>query len=329
VIAAPTCLDQPLVVAVVLNWNGLADTRRCLASLQAQTYPALRPLVVDNGSVEDPTGPLAREYPDVALLRLPENRGFTGGNNAGLRQALAWGARYVLLLNNDLVAEPRLVERLVAAAEADHGLSMLGVLGWLGSERALPQRVALGFKTGGRSGFWTEQPLEQVVASGTIAPTDLLNGCCLFLRAELLARIGWLDERLFLCHKETDLCFRARRAGLRLGLRTEPLFHHVGGVSFRRTGAHPRDYYEIRNLLLVIRKHLRGTARLAGLWTWLCYAHYRFERYASQADQTTCRAVAQGMSDGLRGRYGCYPGPSRAALPANWLLRLLGWLTRR
>jgi GT2 family glycosyltransferase len=319
----------PLVVAVVLNWNGLAETRDCLASLRSQSYSALRMLVVDNGSEHDPSGPIAREFPDVPVLRLPENRGYTGGSNAGLRQALAWGARYVLLLNNDLVAEPRLVERLVAAAEADPGLGMLGALGWLGPERALPERLALGFRTGGRAGFWVEQPLDRVMASGAVVPADLLNGCCLFLRAELVARVGWLDERLFLCHEDTDLCFRVRRAGLRLGLVAEPLYHHVGGVSFRRGGHHPRDYYEIRNLLLVIRKHLKGTARLAGLWTWLCYAHYRFDSRSADGNLAACRATAQGMADALGGRSGHYPGPSRAAQLAYWLLRLLGWLTRR
>jgi len=77
--------------------------------------------VVDNGSTDGSAAAIAREFPAVELMALPENRRFAGGNNAGLRAALAAGADAVMLLNNDTEADPGLLERLVLALEQDPG----------------------------------------------------------------------------------------------------------------------------------------------------------------------------------------------------------------
>jgi len=104
------------VTAVVLSWNGTEQTLACLRSLSAATYPALSAVVVDNDSTDDVAAAVAEAFPDVRVIRLEENRGFSGGVNAGLEAALADGADHVLLLNNDATVEPGFLEPLVAAA---------------------------------------------------------------------------------------------------------------------------------------------------------------------------------------------------------------------
>ena len=108
------------VAVVVLNWNGLADTRALLPTLAACRLPpgwSLTTIVVDNGSTDGSAAAIAAEFPEVTLLALPENRRFAGGNNPGLRLALERGADAIMLLNNDTRADPGLIERLLVALD--------------------------------------------------------------------------------------------------------------------------------------------------------------------------------------------------------------------
>src|SRR5262249_13040005 len=112
------------LTVVVLNWNGLADTRSLLPTLLACRMPedwTLEPIVVDNGSTDGSVAALRAEFTGVQVLDLPQNRRFAGGNNAGLSRALANGADAVALLNNDTKADPGLFERLLLALEQDPG----------------------------------------------------------------------------------------------------------------------------------------------------------------------------------------------------------------
>ena len=107
------------LVAVVLNWNGGDDTLAALASLG--DVPTI---CVDNGSTDGSDLAVEERFPDVELIRTGANLGFAGGNNVGIRRALERGADWMLLLNNDAVAEPGLPEALERAAEVrpDAGL---------------------------------------------------------------------------------------------------------------------------------------------------------------------------------------------------------------
>src|SRR3954454_10806732 len=113
------------LIAVVVNWNGGEDKLASLASLEG--IPAI---CVDNGSTDGSDELVEARFPQVELLRTGANLGFAGGNNAGIRRALGRGADWVLLLNNDAVAEPGLAEALerAAAARPDAGLLACTIL---------------------------------------------------------------------------------------------------------------------------------------------------------------------------------------------------------
>ncbi|MGC8827650.1 MAG: glycosyltransferase family 2 protein, partial [Anaerolineae bacterium] len=106
---------DPLVSVIIPNWNGAALLPACLDSLRAQTYRRLEIIVVDNASTDDSAALVRERYPEVRLILLPENRGLTGGVNAGIRAAQG---EIIALLNNDAEAEPAWVEVLVQALEA-------------------------------------------------------------------------------------------------------------------------------------------------------------------------------------------------------------------
>src|SRR5260370_9702553 len=97
-----------MVGIVILNWNGLDDTLRCLKSVKEAQRSAVRTeiVVIDNGSTVDPRSEIKHDFPDVDYLRLDTNIGYAAGCNLGAKPALARGADFIFFLNNDTVIEP-------------------------------------------------------------------------------------------------------------------------------------------------------------------------------------------------------------------------------
>ena len=125
---ARTMKSKPLsqVCCVVLNWNGWADTLECMGALRECTYPRLTIIVVDNGSTNDSVARIKSAYPDILLLESGSNLGFSGGNNIGIRHALALGADFVWLLNNDTRPAADALDALVEKALSDGGIGAVG-----------------------------------------------------------------------------------------------------------------------------------------------------------------------------------------------------------
>ena len=98
---------------IVLNWNGREWTLECLESLRQATLDGATVMVVDNGSTDGSIEAVRGRFPDVRVVALPENRGYAGGNNAGIRAALETGAKAVLLLNNATRVAPDFLSHLV------------------------------------------------------------------------------------------------------------------------------------------------------------------------------------------------------------------------
>ncbi len=308
---------HPTICTVLINYNGLPDTSRCLRSLEAAGRPAT--VVVDNASAEDPSPALRRDFPWCPVVRNPVNGGWAGGNNVGVRYALERGADLVVLLNNDTVVAPDFVARLTAAAAAYPAYGVLGpVIRFMDPPHEV-QTDGCMFNGPARPGFFQRKPVDlTTTAVPTITDVDIVNGCCMMVRADVFCRIGLIDERFFLIHEESDFCLRARRARFRCGILGEALVWHKGSSTFKRTGGRWQRYYDARNLYLLLSKHAtthrRGRRLLHSLWEYLKYTYNRYalEREAGQAD--TADAVVQGLYDALARRFGPFRAGPRLGM---------------
>jgi GT2 family glycosyltransferase len=309
----------PNVGIVVVNYNGLADTRRCLRALRALRTPGVFTVLVDNASVEDPTPALRDEFPECQFVRNPRNGGWAGGNNTGIRIALARGADQVVLLNNDTEVAPRMVERLLAAAAAHPDFGVLGpVINFL-EEPDTVMTDGVTFNEPSYEGFFQRKPVPLGADDPPrVTEVDIVNGCCMMVAASVFRRVGLVDERFFLIHEESDLCLRARRAGFRCGVLGESLVWHKGSSSFKRTGKQVQRYYDARNLYLLLRKHARAAGRARGPWpSRLAYLKYVYYRYAIERENgqvEAADAVLRGLMDALWGRFGQAEAGPRAGL---------------
>ena len=241
-------MSPPLVAVVVLNWNGLADTRACVRSVLAQTHAAFEVWVVDNASGHCEADALEREFGGrIVLLRSAENLGFAGGCNLALERILADGrARYIALLNNDAVADPRWLESLVAALE--------------GSPRAgsAASRMVL-FADPGRienTGILVLSNGDAVPrgrgepASRWDAPGRVIGPCggAALWRAGVLREIGLFRPDFFVNFEDVDLALRARACGQDCVYVPGALVRHKLSVSVKKARDDAFDARALRNL---------------------------------------------------------------------------------
>ena len=210
------------VTAIVLNWNGESDTAACLDSLLVQQGVALEVLLVDNDSPDGSGERLRGRYPDLHYLQTGANLGYAGGNNRGIAWAMDRGAEWVLVCNNDTVAEPQCVRTLLAAAQADERIAALAPLivrfdspesVWFAGGTF---SVARGLGRHDHEGATVAQ-VERRLGTAAWQPCTFLTGCCLLLRVRALDAVGAFREDFFAYVEDVDLSLRLSRAGWRLG----------------------------------------------------------------------------------------------------------------
>jgi len=300
---------MPRVVIIILNWNGLRDTIACLESLSRLDYPRYQVVVVDNGSTDGSAEAIREGFPDVALIKNGENLGFTGGNNVGLRYALAQGADYTLLLNNDTEVAPDFMVRLIVAAESDPSVGITGPTIYY---YARPELI---WSAGGMIDRLRGQTRmvglnEQDAGQYSTAPreVDFVTGCALLVKRAVMERVGLLDERFFAYYEEAEWCVRAQRAGFRIvHVPTAKIWHKIPLDA--RDHSPLVHYYMTRNRLLFLK--VTGAGWRAWLHTLVAeYARTLISwsvkpRWRHKREQR--RMMLQAIGDAWRGQWGIRP----------------------
>lgn len=300
---------SPQVAIVIVNYNGIEDTLKCLDSLFALKYDNKFVVVVDNGSSSPAHDDILSAHPWVVMERSATNEGWAGGNNIGIRNALNAGVEFVILLNNDTVVSSDLVSRLVDAAQAN---PEFGIIGPVINEMSHPDQVQTDgclFNRPESAGFFQRKvvPLRTPSSPLGVTEVDIVNGCCMMISRQVFERIGFIDEQFFLIHEESDYCLRAREHGFRCGVIGESLVWHKHSASFARAGNWRQRYYEVRNLYLLLRKHPPTSCSRSSVKSWLTYAQHLYYCYCIEREQHSeqgARAVVQGFCDALYGRFG-------------------------
>lgn len=255
-------MNAPRVLVIVVHWNGLEHTERCITSLRALAPPAPDLLVIDNGSTDGSGATLAARFPDLPIRRLPENRLYAGGANVGLRLALARGYDHAVILNNDTEAESDCITRLVAVAASAPGIGLVG------PKILYRERPDLIWSAGGKIDYWRglfhHHGLRRPDGPpyDTERDVDYLTGCCILITRQALVDVGYLDESYAMYSEDADWCVRARRRGYRIVYAPRArLLHHVSAAS--GGGLTPyKMYHRVHSNLIFFRRHARP-------WHWL------------------------------------------------------------
>jgi len=239
------------VCIVILAWNGLDYTKRCLESLRNTLFPDYHVIVVDNGSTDGTT-----EYLEtldwVQLIRNEENVGFVRGNNIALRQCPPDSD--VILLNNDTeVQQADWIDLLQRAAYESPENGIVGCRlrrpnGILQHAGAYMPPTYWGQQIGSNESDINQYNANRVVDSVVFA--------CAYIKREVLDRVGLLDEAYVSYFEDTDYCFKAREAGfLSVCCGAVTIIHHEN-VSTAINGVRFSDVFERSGA--VFRKHWKS-----------------------------------------------------------------------
>jgi len=238
-LAKKSAAGQPLLSAIVVNFNDGANIGRCLSSiLDGAKGVAAEIIVVDNASSDGSPEEIARRFPSVRLIRSPENLGFAKANNLAIRQSRG---EFVLCLNTDaallegtlpaLLDEFRLSPRTGIAGPALHdenGRFQVSFGGRVGFFDELLKKAIL-------NRYWAKR-LKNVRARRKAV---WVSGACLLARREAIEAAGFFDEGFFLYFEDIDLCRRVGEAGWDVVFLPAVQACHKGGVttSPRRRGS--------------------------------------------------------------------------------------------
>jgi GT2 family glycosyltransferase len=226
---------------IVVSHGAEGLLRRCLASLREHPPAggAMRVTVVDSGSPDGTPGMVAREFPEVRLLR-EANIGFSAANNLALRET---DAAAVLLLNPDTEVYAGTLDAGLARLRSEARIGMVGVKlvtesGELdhACKRSFPTPLsALAHFTGlgRREGAGAALSQYRATALGDDEPgeVDAVNGAFMLCRAEAVREVGLLDEGYWLYMEDLDWCHRFWDAGWKVFYEPAGVALHVKGGS--------------------------------------------------------------------------------------------------
>ena len=245
-------MDAKKLYVVIPNWNGAERINYCLDSLQAQTEKH-QIIVVDNGSTDNSVSFIEDRYPNVILIKHTKNKGFAGGVNAGLRYAIEHGAKYVALLNNDAVADPYWLERLVKFLDKNPGAGIVtskiadANKAHLDSTGDLYTVWGLPFPRGRGEVFSDKYDKDTWVFAAS-------GGASLY-RVKALREVGLFDEDFFAYYEDVDISFRAQLAGWKVGYQPKALvYHEISATSSQIRGF--AAYHTLKNLPLLLWKNV-------------------------------------------------------------------------
>ncbi len=221
---------KPLVYIVLLHWKKYNDTKQCLLALAKITYKNYKIIITDNFSNDNSIERLKSEFPEVTYILNSSNLGFSGGVNAGLREAYRLGADYALVLNNDMVVLPSFLEPALSVAENNQSIgAVTGKIMFKSSPNIF-------WHAGGHIDPYRVQG----VARGTgkrdcgqydkVCQTGWASGAMTLIPRKTFELVGYYPEEHFFGQEEWDYSTAILRRGLKIMYVPDfKGYHEVGG----------------------------------------------------------------------------------------------------
>lgn len=296
---------KPTASVIIPHWNGLPHLDVCLTALRQQTLADYEVILVDNGSTDGSQAYVRQNFPEVRLIELSENRGFTGACNAGYA---ASRGDYVCLLNNDTEAESNWLQAIADAFEQNPQVGVIASKILLFDRRDHFHTAGDYYRVDGipgNRGIWQAD-------SGQYDRQEPVFSACggaAAYRRTMLQEIGFLDDRFFFSCEDIDMAWRAQLAGWDVLYVPQAVVYHKLKAS--DSGGTTASYYDGRNFLYVIWKNYPSSLLRAHAGD-ICRAQWRITVEALRAWRgAAARARLKGQLVGLWGLLHLLPARRR------------------
>ncbi|HUO75306.1 MAG TPA: glycosyltransferase family 2 protein [Candidatus Paceibacterota bacterium] len=285
-----------MLTILTVNYRSATSTIALLRSLERQTRTDFDVIVVDNDSPAADRAALAA-YAVTSPLALDiilsdTNRGFSGGNNLGIRKALAQGSPWLMFINPDTTAPSDMVASLMAQMEAGPGI------------------VGVPLREGGRitrRGIvrWLSARLEHAYEPAADTTDAYAVGAGMLIHRDVIDAIGLMDERYFLYFEDAEFSVRARQAGYDIRFAERPVITHAVSATTSNLGVPRLLHYHVRNALLFNASRGPWWVRVAlPFWAASIMARQLMKLAIAPNRRTHARAIMAGVVDHYRGHYG-------------------------
>lgn len=239
-------------VVIIPNLNGGDDLLAALQSLHKQTCKPYI-IVVDNASTDGSTNKAKEQYPEIEVITHSVNKGYAGGVNPGFKRAIELEATYAAPFNDDAIADPRWLERLVNHLDAhpEAGAAAAKVLKADGKHMD---------STGDQLTHWGlayPRGRDEPTSDKYDNQTDIFaaSGAASLYRVTALKEVGLLDEDFFAYYEDVDLSFRLQLAGWKVQyVPTSVVYHQIGTTSSKIKGF--TTLQTSKNLPLLVFKNM-------------------------------------------------------------------------
>jgi len=293
-----TKIPSPSVYSIVLNYNNYTDTIDTIESVLSLEYDANSILLIENSSDKSIIRKIRTQFPNLAIFENEKNLGYAGGNNVGIQKAIASGADYIFLLNNDVTLEKDVLKKCISAMEKSPGCAACQpiIVTFENEERIWSAGTQLYF--GYPRLFLKGTKLQK---NGIKTSPFGLVGCAILFRRSALQQIGFFDESLFLLHEETDWCIRAKQMNFSLLIISNAIVYHKISTTI---GMFSKIYlyYIGRNWLLVGKKNFSFFSYLYILLTeFLIRFPYYLYHITKKGQIRMIKFYLKGIFDGILG----------------------------
>jgi GT2 family glycosyltransferase len=307
---------NPDVSVLIVSFNTCETLRHCLQTLRETSRDVrYETIVIDNASRDGSADMVAKEFPEVSLIRSTENLGFAAANNRGFDIARG---HYIALLNSDAFLSPKALRTALDYLQQHPRAALVGARltgshgEWQPSARMIPNLWDHLFTLSGLSAKYPQSRLfgriDRTWANPDAdAKVDWVPGAFSLIRRSVLDKIGLFDERFFLYYEEVDLCLRIQKAGYEVWYLPEIVVIHLGGESSKtltlekhslsNSGAQI-NLWQIRSALLF---HHKNFGKIAA-WGWwqIEYRWHQLRAWKNQLKQPAKAAYSQHFCQLLR-----------------------------
>lgn len=247
--------DSPLVLVLILTFNGKDLLEECLSSYSENDYANFEIVLIDNGSSDGTEEYVKKAYPGVRILRSETNLFYSGGFNLGLNYAFdSQQADYALITNNDVKADRHLISALVEAAEEDKSRGFI-----IGKVYYYDQTDT--FQTVGKKAdpiMWNGGHIgkgeKDTGQFDTPSEREWCDDIYWLVSRRLYTVTGGYDTEFAFQAEDFDWEVRAKKAGFSIYYTPQAKLWHKESVTLGKTSP-AKAYYDARNPLIVHLKY--------------------------------------------------------------------------
>jgi len=255
-------VNGPKVGIVIINWKSYDDIVECVDSIKASDYINYEIIVVDNASPDGSGEQIEKTVPGIVFIKSKENLGWGGGNNLGIKAALARGADYAWLLNADTKITPDCLSEMVRAAQMDPAAGLLTPLIYYYLD---PQKL----QHAGSVFNWPEFSVRSICDVRELDAIDENNlwlwGTALLIKKELLEAAGYYNEEYFVYCEDMEYAMRARQNGYTPKVvLSAKIYHkcHEINKGVRKNMPLHYYFYQTRNVFWFWASYVKGFRKL-------------------------------------------------------------------